>query len=197
MLLLRAATASRMRDEDFLRQQEIAGTLTDDDTSDRAAVARGATLLHRAWGSANEARTKLRYTWHKFFKRFDVLLTPVAATAAFPHNRNPDRDERTVMVNGKQKLVTDVRFGAELTPTRNGKHRVHSKIRYLISDLAGTPMPYSVFFSGGQAVHYSPGFHRDGYNGASLGCVNVRVYKDAREIYQRTRIGTLVYVYRS
>ncbi|MEZ5186918.1 MAG: L,D-transpeptidase family protein [Candidatus Nanopelagicales bacterium] len=102
-----------------------------------------------------------------------------------------------LMVNGKQKLVTDVRFGAELTPTRNGKHRVHSKIRYLISDLAGTPMPYSVFFSGGQAVHYSPGFHRDGYNGASLGCVNVRVYKDAREIYQRTRIGTLVYVYRS
>src|ERR1700756_2354379 len=101
MLLLRAATASRMRDEDFLRQQEIAGTLTDDDTSDRAAVARGATLLHRAWGSANEARTKLRYTWHKFFKRFDVLLTPVAATAAFPHNRNPNRDERTGLGNGK------------------------------------------------------------------------------------------------
>ena len=48
--------------------------------SDRA---RGATLLHRAWGNANEARTKLRYAWHEFFKRFDVLLTPVAATAAF------------------------------------------------------------------------------------------------------------------
>jgi hypothetical protein len=26
--------------------------------SDRAAVARGATLLHRAWGNANETRTK-------------------------------------------------------------------------------------------------------------------------------------------
>jgi len=48
----------------------------------RAAVARGATLLHRAWGNANETRTKLRYTWHEFFKNFDVLLTPVAATAA-------------------------------------------------------------------------------------------------------------------
>src|ERR1700731_1620190 len=42
MLLLRAATASRMRDEDFSRQQEIAAMLTDDDISDRAAVARGA-----------------------------------------------------------------------------------------------------------------------------------------------------------
>ena len=102
-----------------------------------------------------------------------------------------------MMVNGKQKLVTDVRFGSEQTPTRNGKHRVHSKIRYLISDLAGTPMPYSVFFSGGQAVHFSPGFRRDGYNGASLGCVNVRVYKDARTIYQNTPVGGLVYVYRS
>src|SRR5207302_8315789 len=50
MLLLRAATASRMRDDDFARQQEIAATLTEDDMSDRAAVARGATLLHRAWG---------------------------------------------------------------------------------------------------------------------------------------------------
>src|SRR5439155_8623966 len=76
MLLLRAATASRMRDEDFARQQDIAATITDDDVSDRAAVARGATLLHRAWGNANESRTKLRYAWHDFFKRFDVLLTP-------------------------------------------------------------------------------------------------------------------------
>ena len=90
-----------MGDEDFARQREIAATLSDDDTSDRAAVARGATLLHRAWGKANEARTKLRYACHEFFKRFDVLLTPVAATAAFPHNRNANRDERTVMVNGK------------------------------------------------------------------------------------------------
>jgi amidase len=60
MLLLGAATASRMRDEDFARQQEIAATLRDDDMSDRAAVARGATLLHRAWGSANAASA-----WHE------------------------------------------------------------------------------------------------------------------------------------
>jgi amidase len=114
MLLLRAATASRMRDEDFARQQEIAATLSDGDFSDRAAVARGATLLHRAWGNANEARTTLRYTWHAFFKRFDVLLTPVAATAAFPHNRNPNRDERTVSVNGKAVPYAEQLFFAGL-----------------------------------------------------------------------------------
>jgi amidase len=114
MLLLRAATASRMRDEDFVRQQEIVATLTDDDVSDRAAVARGATLLHRAWGAANERRTKLRYAWQEFFKRFDVLLTPVAATAAFPHDRNPDRDKRTVSVNGKTAPYADQLFFAGL-----------------------------------------------------------------------------------
>jgi amidase len=114
MLLLRAATASRMRDEDFSRQQAIAATLTDDDISDRAAVARGATLLHRAWGSANEARTKLRYSWHEFFKRIDVLLTPVAATAAFSHNPNPSRDERTVSVNGELVPYAEQLFFAGL-----------------------------------------------------------------------------------
>ena len=114
MLLLRAATASRMRDEDFVRQQEIVATLTDDDVSDREAVARGATLLHRAWGAANERRTKLRYAWQEFFKRFDVLLTPVAATAAFPHDRNPDRDKRTVSVNGKTAPYADQLFFAGL-----------------------------------------------------------------------------------
>jgi amidase len=114
ILLLRAATASRMRDEDFARQQEIAATLADDDFSDRAAVARGATLLHRAWGDANEARTKLRFTWREFFERFDVLLTPVGATAAFPHNHNPNRDERTVSVNGKAVPYAEQLFFAGL-----------------------------------------------------------------------------------
>ena len=114
MLLLRAATASRMRDEDFVRQQEVAATLAEDDYSDRAAVARGATLLHRAWGNANEARTKLRHAWHDFFKRFDVLVTPVAATAAFPHNRNPNRDERTVIVNGEPAPYAEQMFFAGL-----------------------------------------------------------------------------------
>src|ERR1700730_4190343 len=114
MLLLRAATASRMRDEDLARQQEIAATLSDDDMSDRAAVERGATLLHRAWGTANEARTKLRYNWHEFFKRFDVLLTPVAASGAFPHDHNADRDARTVKVNGRSVPYAEQLFFAGL-----------------------------------------------------------------------------------
>jgi amidase len=101
MLLLRAATASRLPDTAFAEQQAIAGSLAPDDTSFRAHVARGATLNHRNWGVANEARSKLRYAWRAFFERFDVLLTPVAPTAAYPHDHSPDRDTRRVMINGE------------------------------------------------------------------------------------------------
>jgi amidase len=108
MLLLRAATASRLRDEDFAEQVKIAAMLAPDDVSPRAHVARGATVSHRAWGAANEARSRLRYAWRDFFGRFDVLLAPVAATAAFPHDHNPDRGARRVIVNGKPIPHVDI-----------------------------------------------------------------------------------------
>ena len=114
MLLLRAATASRMSDENFAAQQEIAVTLSPDDGSPRATVARGATLYHRAWGVANEQRAKLRHQWREFFTKHDVLLTPVAATAAFPHDHNPDLEQRLIPVNGGRRRYDKQMFWAGL-----------------------------------------------------------------------------------
>jgi amidase len=101
MQLLRAATAGRLTDEAFAEQVKIAETLSLEDTSPRAHVARGATMSHRAWGRANEQRSKLRYQWRDFFTQYDVLLAPVAATAAFPHDHNPDVGARRIMINGE------------------------------------------------------------------------------------------------
>ena len=112
MLLLRAATASRMRDEDFAAQQAIAATLIPGDASSRALIARGATVYHRSWCVANEARTRLRFAWRDFFEGADVLLTPVAASAAFPHDHSPDRDQRLISVNGKPVPYNDQMFWA-------------------------------------------------------------------------------------
>lgn len=112
MLLLRAATAARLPDAEYAAQQQIAASVASDDMSFRATMARGATLGHRDWSRANEERTKLRHAWREFFGRFDVLLTPVAATAAFPHDHNPDRDRRMIMVNGKPVNYGDQRFWA-------------------------------------------------------------------------------------
>ena len=114
MTLLRAATASRLSEAEFAAQKEIAATVAADDMSFRATLARGAALDHRAWGIANETRNKLRYMWRDFFQRFDVLLAPVAATAAFPHDHNPDRDQRLIPVNGRMIPYGDQRFWAGL-----------------------------------------------------------------------------------
>jgi amidase len=108
MRLLRAATAGRLTDEAYAEQVKLAEALTPDDMSPRAHVARGATLSHREWGRANEARSKLRYVWREFFRRFDVLLAPVAATAAFPHDHNPDMGARRIIINGEPHPHVDI-----------------------------------------------------------------------------------------
>ena len=58
-------------------------------------------------------------------------------------------------------------------------------------------MPYSMFFSRGQAVHYSSDFAARGYAGASHGCVNVRDYAGLASLFGQVSTGDKVVVYRS
>jgi len=58
-------------------------------------------------------------------------------------------------------------------------------------------MPYAMFFSGGQAVHYSSDFAARGYNGASHGCVNVRDLGKIKVLFSEIKVGDKVIVYRS
>jgi hypothetical protein len=99
------------------------------------------------------------------------------------------------VVNGKIKLVLDARFGARRTPTREGSFRIRWKDRNHRSSLYHTPMPFAMFFSGGQAVHYSPDFAKRGYRGASHGCVNTRQYSKMRALFNAARVGDRVVVY--
>ncbi len=114
MKLLRAATSSRVPDEVFEAQRKIAAGLSPDDRSHRAAVARGATLSHREWIATDEMRMRIRLAWRDFFEKFDVVLAPVAATPAFLHDQNPDRDQRKMSVDGKAVAYTDQLFWAGL-----------------------------------------------------------------------------------
>ena len=100
------------------------------------------------------------------------------------------------LVNGKPVQVMDVRFGASRTPTRNGVFRVYRKSKNHVSSLYGSKMPYAMFFSGGQAVHYSSDFAARGYNGASHGCVNVRDKKKVAWVFSRVHVGDKVVVYK-
>jgi lipoprotein-anchoring transpeptidase ErfK/SrfK len=99
------------------------------------------------------------------------------------------------MVNGKPLAVGDARFGAARTPTRNGMFKINRKDKNHVSSLYHSPMPYSMFFSGGQAIHYSADFRARGYNGASHGCVNMRDKNKIAWIFARVKVGDRVLVY--
>lgn len=101
----------------------------------------------------------------------------------------------TWVIDGQPQLSLDVRFGAYETPTRNGSFSVGWKARDWVSTIYKTPMPYSMFFSGGQAVHYSADFAARGYNGASHGCVNVRNRDGLRSLFDQVQVGDKVIVY--
>jgi peptidoglycan hydrolase-like protein with peptidoglycan-binding domain len=102
----------------------------------------------------------------------------------------------TWVVDGKPQLKMDVRFGAVGTPTREGSFSIQRKERTWTSTIYHSKMPYSMFFSGGQAVHYSSDFAARGYAGASHGCVNVRNLAGITSLFSQARTGDKVIVYR-
>jgi peptidoglycan hydrolase-like protein with peptidoglycan-binding domain len=108
-----------------------------------------------------------------------------------------DKSTRSLrwVVNGSALMTLDVRFGSELTPTREGAFSVTLKSRDHYSRLYDSPMPFAMFFSGGQAVHYSPDFAANGYNGSSHGCVNVRNRAAIESLFNQVRLGDKVIVY--
>jgi lipoprotein-anchoring transpeptidase ErfK/SrfK len=107
------------------------------------------------------------------------------------------RDKVYYMKSGKIIKTMDARFGCAATKTREGRFSVLRKKKHVISNLYHTPMPYSMFFSGGQAVHYSADFRARGYNGCSHGCVNIRDKKTLAWVYKKMEVGDPVIVYRS
>ena len=110
--LLRAATADRQSDADFERNAAIARGLSVSDQSYYARAMRAAVLSHRDWLAANETRHRMRRAWAEFFTHYDVLLCPVAGTAALSHDQKGERHERTVVVNDARVPVTDHLFWA-------------------------------------------------------------------------------------
>jgi hypothetical protein len=106
-------------------------------------------------------------------------------------------DKLYYLVNSKIIRTYDARFGCAATRTREGQFSVLWKSRNHVSSIYHTPMPYAMFFSGGQAVHYSADFAARGYQGCSHGCVNIRNRAGIAWIFDQVRVGDRVVVYRS
>nr|WP_220489051.1 L,D-transpeptidase [Tessaracoccus sp. MC1679] len=99
------------------------------------------------------------------------------------------------VVNGQIQFTMDVRFGSSKLPTRNGDFRVTRKSRNHVSSIYGSAMPFSLFFDGGRAVHYSRSFAQYGYAGNSAGCVNTRDYEMSEKLFDLARVGDRVIVF--
>ncbi|MGW7200548.1 L,D-transpeptidase family protein [Streptomyces chryseus] len=132
------------------------------------------------------------------------LRPPTAAPVAAPDPRCLtgrvlciSKTSRTLswMIDGRVVSAMEVRFGSQYTPTREGTFSVYWKSRHHVSTLYDTPMPYALFFSGGQAVHYSSDFAARGYGGASHGCVNVRDEGKIASVFAQVRDGDKVVVH--
>ena len=69
---------------------------------------RGTFQSHYAWMQADAARQEIRERWYEFFRQFDVVLMPVAPTAApAHHNKLIDRFGRRFEVDGVARSYWD------------------------------------------------------------------------------------------
>jgi amidase len=111
MTMVRAATSTRLTDDEFKQAAEQART-ADLTRPDMAAFAlRGNTMAHRDWHILNEKRHRWRLAWHDFFKHYDVVLAPPVATAAPPHSTE-HVSTRRITINGKPQPVSNQLFWA-------------------------------------------------------------------------------------
>lgn len=96
----------------------------------------------------------------------------------------------TLWRNGVLRNAWVARGGSYDHKTRLGTNRVYYRDVDHVSGLYGSPMPYSQFFDGGQALHGSSTM-MDPYDGHSHGCVNM-YNEDARQLWNMTHNKRLV-----
>lgn len=102
VLLRRAATSMRAFDDAGFRAAVAErDTLSADDRSYAADQLRGNTLAHREWMLLENERQRLRLLWDDFFRDYDFLLCPGAATVAYPQNSSGRRWERMIDIDGE------------------------------------------------------------------------------------------------
>ena len=111
--LLHSALAARMPDDEFAATVAKADQLPADEQGPAAVLLRAQTLRARDWQRLNEARTRIRWAWHRFFERFDFMLMPVMSTTAFAHDHSAF-GQRSIVVDGQPQPYFSQIFWAGL-----------------------------------------------------------------------------------
>ena len=111
-LLLRASTSGHLGDDAFAAALRAADAAPAGDDSYASLQYVGAALRHRDWLKLQPLRERYAAAWRALFERVDVLLCPVAATAAFPLDEAGAPWQRMLNVNGKPQPLTTQLFWA-------------------------------------------------------------------------------------
>lgn len=111
--LLNATLHCRIPVEEFREIVTAMADMDEFDDSPESKVQFSPIARYRDWVQFNEARTKIRWVWHEFFSKYDVLLAPIMATSAYPHDHGPF-GERTITVNGEPQFYFKQLFWAGL-----------------------------------------------------------------------------------
>ncbi len=112
LMLLRSATGTEASPELFASHLEHAARYDDGARDYRAMASKAVTMSHWEWNQWHTEREEYRLAWDDFFGEYDLLLCPTAASAAYPHDLEGERADRTITVNGKEEPTTDQLFWA-------------------------------------------------------------------------------------
>lgn len=135
---------------------------------------------------------------------YRTMVAVQARTDPNAQGRCPVRDHRVTCVDMDRQLLwvqtgkkvgygpVPIRTGRDTMETRPGWHTIYWRDKDHVSSLYDSPMPYSQFFDGGQALHGHPGSLFDG--GGSAGCVNLSM-KDAEALWKLLKVDDRVYVW--
>ncbi len=205
-LLKRGSKGRKVRDlQARLQQRKLYRVRVDGKYGAKTVKAVKAFQKHRRIPVTGEVDKRTRERLHMVTRKptttelFPVKGAPLDPRCTTGRAMCVDKTSRTLrwVVGGRVKQTMAARFGGPSTPTREGAFSVFLKSRHHVSSLYGSPMPFAMFFSGGQAVHYSADFAAVGYDGASHGCVNIRDYNGIKALFDKVRVGDKVIVYRS
>lgn len=97
-------------DESYDEYVQMSIREPDAENASAHAAAKALTIRVREWHRLDEARQRIRRRWAAFFEDFDILLCPVAPTAAIPHDeghRHWSGERRPIQVNGESRPYRD------------------------------------------------------------------------------------------
>lgn len=106
MQLLMSVMTADSPDDTRRQMLETLAKLPPDDQSLSAMRIRGGTMSHADWIKTDRIRTWIAHQWRVFFRQFDVVLCPVMATPAFPHDHS-DFSNRKIAIDGREVPYED------------------------------------------------------------------------------------------